>query len=836
MQAKEDLRPLAMIVEQVWGRPKHKYFYTRAYFNWTNMVRMIDPRQEGFDEAKSKELDSKISETQITSFRLLREWWDGQIQEEKLSQDIAANILTAAKAALIADVDLRRYPAEIGETFRRIAKNEILAYNHPLEESSYHEALFNLWNAEFLISEGIEYIDLDVNLQTIRQWASIAACNQRVAWLSFEDILAGSLSFLPSEDQSIRKFLPPTPTSLAICPWLGLKNERATQKGFDGLPHYLWDVKLKRTVEVSSLTASGKRPRYIAVSHTWGRWRLRDEPAADVVGVPWKVPLNSRFDVRTMGQTLDSKIPGAEYIWIDIYCIPQETKDAEQIRIQASEIARQAEIFSNASDALIWFNDVKSWKGLEIAILWFAAIFIRQSRSRSSAGTPAIDRWIELFEQQANDNPTGFFEDYQYAGEPSLMLATLSGWFSSLWTLQEACLCPHILLAAQDWQLLAVGPKNLILTLDNLVAVVAGFRLHQEHLRTAMATTGELTRLFRNHEKLGLENIKHGLQDLLKRMNFLIPQEANRVPDMPRAAAELCFVLEQTELIQMLNFEPLTILSLANRRYCEHSRSQAIMSAIGTTKWFNQHIAEHGGGPAEENLMLGTFDFEFVKEIRHQLGVEFFKSIGSGFGVCPAEVFKRDTEQKLIEIKPIGSMLPFSSSKSRPKTQTQTNPLPHSKSHPSALEWGVLQDGTVEITSAAVFTSFIPDLAENQIPHTHLSQLTAKILIHSCEKGLIPKDASLSTFLGEYSPQSNIYAVILTHGNFSRHWTGLILQEIVAAEDYTFAETKGLFSSLQGDITSAKFLVRVGTWTLWDWKSTTEADLPPVSDVNWRVL
>lgn len=57
-----DLRPLAAVAEQVWGKPEYEQYYTRAYFNWVHMVQMVDPRQGKFDEAKCEELVSTMSE------------------------------------------------------------------------------------------------------------------------------------------------------------------------------------------------------------------------------------------------------------------------------------------------------------------------------------------------------------------------------------------------------------------------------------------------------------------------------------------------------------------------------------------------------------------------------------------------------------------------------------------------------------------------------------------------------------------------------------------------------------------------------------------------------
>jgi hypothetical protein len=637
--AKEDLRPLATVVEQVWGKPEHEQYYTRAYFNWVHMLYMVDPRQGKFDEAKCEELVSKMSETQITSLQLLRQWWDGEIQEKELSDEIGGNILSSAMAPLMTKMDLADAPVGLAEAANSIVEGESLAFNPKFEESSYHEALFQLWSAEFLIRDGL----YDFGLQATREWAAIAACNQRVAWLSFKDVLAGSKALMPSEAQGQRKLIPPMRTSLTVCPWLGLKDKKASQKGLEGLPHYLWDVKHKRTVEVSTLISDDQRPEYIAVSHTWGRWRLRTKPAVAVHGVPWKVPLNSRFDVETMGQTLDSKIPYAEYIWIDVYCIPQETEDAELIRIRDSEIARQGEIFSNAKSAIVWFNDVTSWKGLETAVLWFAATFLKQSRSRSEAGTAILEPWAQLFEKEADKNPSGLFEEYEYSGKESLKSATPSGWFTSLWTLQEACLCPHILLAQRDWRLFAVGPKNLILTLDNLVAIVVGFQLHQENMQRAEFSVEEFEP-FQNVRKIvidAVDGLDSRVQELVDRSEPIPGREAFLLPHMPRAASELLYVFADTELTQMLDISPLKILVLANQRYCKHSRAQAIMSVLGATKWFSRCREEHGSRPSEDNLVLGTFPVEFVREVKTQLGVEFFSFSGSGFEVCLKEVFKK---------------------------------------------------------------------------------------------------------------------------------------------------------------------------------------------------
>ena len=142
------------------------------------------------------------------------------------------------------------------------------------------------------------------------------------------------------------------------------------------------------------------------------------------------------------------------------------------------------------------------------------------------------------------------------------------------------------------------------------------------------------------------------------------------------------------------------------------------MSVLGATKWFDRYLVEHGRGPSESNLVLGMFPLEFIKEVKSQLGVKFFTSIGSGSEVCPKGVFEMDAEQNPVKVRTIGSMLPFSSSKFQPK---RTLPNAFSKffeSHPSALGWELLQDGSVKIIAAAILAS-LGQIWQKNKHHTH---------------------------------------------------------------------------------------------------------------------
>lgn len=829
--ATDKVEPLATVVEKVWGIPEHHQLYTRAYFNWVHVLYIVDPRQGKFDQSKFDQLYASMSEAQTTSLQLLREWWDGAIQDKKLSLNITKNILSTAMAPLMDDVDLAGADSRLKEHFNRIARDECLSFDPEVEESSYHEALFLLWKGEFCVRQNLR----DDNLRSARRWASIAACNQRIAWSAFEDVLAGSPSLSLSAAQPQRNLTFSTRATLSVCPWLELKDKKAKIGPTEGLPHYLWDIKGQRTIEVSTLTGEGARPRYLTISHTWGRWRCETEPPVAINGVLWPVPLNSRFDVRELPNILrDKACFTTPYVWIDLFCIPQDPADSELLRIKDSEISRQGEIFSNAGGAVIWFNDVADWSGLETAVLWFAATFLKQSKSRSKGGTSALDPWVQRLEDEAKKRATGFFEEYEYKDWKSLNSATPAGWFSSLWTLQEACLRPDLLLVDRNWRLFTVGPKNLVLTLDNLIALIAGHELHNEEMRAAELTVQEMVDI--PPEGLVLGNPDARLQEFLRKTDTLPAAEALKVSELPRAAAELRSILHTFEMTQMLDTRPLTILALANQRYCEHSRAQAIMSVLGMTKWYDLYLEKHGTAPPENDLVLGVFPFEFIKEVKDRLGVQFFRSSASRCEVCPGEIFQPRKDGATTKIRPIGSMLPFSLAGSQSKAINTSVYTETAKGHPSVVTWNVLQDGTVQITQAVIFSSFRPDFPDFQIPQTRLSPLQARVLAHSCEEGLLSKDVVLSDFLREYSPRFNVYAVLLSHGPWSRAFSGILLQEIVVPQGYNHPHVQERLSAIRGYAAPTKVLVRVGTWILWDVQSASEDDIPPVRDVDWRVL
>ncbi|KAM3556211.1 hypothetical protein MY1884_005184 [Beauveria asiatica] len=146
------------------------------------------------------------------------------------------------------------------------------------------------------------------------------------------------------------------------------------------LPHYLWDVERSETRPVEDIYKStGKRPNYVAISHTWGRWKMKGQ-LEHLSGVPWAIPKNTRFDVGKLPQILKENFP-QKYIWIDLLTIPQGSEEKER---KDEEIRKQTSIFHNANVAVAWLNDVEHWDGLASTVRFLCFYLLKGSASGES--------------------------------------------------------------------------------------------------------------------------------------------------------------------------------------------------------------------------------------------------------------------------------------------------------------------------------------------------------------------------------------------------------------------------------------------------------------------
>lgn len=426
----------------------------------------------------------------------------------------------------------------------------------PRPRTSYHVVLSQLLFSEFAPYNREKRSAILITIALLRKEAAIWAASHRTSLNWYSAASSSSQRECNADEDDHRDTEPfttaPVGACVNPCPWL--ENDPAAA----GLPYFLWDAEQFRTVKVEELDSI--QP-YIALSHTWGRWQRRDpetdEPIlASVKGVPWLVPENDRFDVRRLPELL-LQLRGARYVWIDLFCIPQDRSS-----LARREIAKQAAIFRNSSEAIAWLNDVSGWTNLESALQWMLAQYINRKANDTffSAQMP----------QRPNapaSHPIEFFNKLPNT-QDALEDDILNPWFTSLWTLQEFCLRPDM--HFYDRNFLPLCPQAG-LTPVSLADIAALFWC----LDAETAGSALVEQLFSLLARLGL--------------------------------------------LKLFGLTPAIILRLGNLRYCRRRRAEAIMSAVGATEWFSR-------GENSESLVLGLYPLSFIEELRSKRGSGLFFS------------------------------------------------------------------------------------------------------------------------------------------------------------------------------------------------------------------
>ncbi|KAH7010523.1 hypothetical protein EDB80DRAFT_715001 [Ilyonectria destructans] len=431
-------------------------------------------------------------------------------------------------------------------------------------------------------------------------------------------------------------------TTLEPCWWLRLESIDSLKR-----PFYLWDRHARQTMETELL--GGSCPPYYCISHTWGRWRTG---AVRLPGIPWPVPENTRFNVSEMAEVFSRLDWPVNYVWFDLFCIPQE-----KCLRQAQEIAKQADIFHQAEVTIVWLNDVMGWKVMENAVLWLGLNFLRNM----NPGDLTLRKCHEEFTRTLNDassrmtlengllNPwcpvemesTVPTEGDSYANDPG------PKWFSSLWTLQEAYLCPSALLADRDFNCLSISSGGILVTLDNIAALAYS---------RASDVDGE--------------------------------------EDLPTMVRVLMFTIKRWELADLSDQSRTSILIAAESRVATGSRAEAIMSALGFTSWYKAYWQKHQELTSQQDLVLGLYPAEFLHEAHSHMGGTFW-------------LHRRAPPNTLEDVEagnPIGSLLPVShNGRLWQVTQSDSGVFKYlDYSGGMTSHWYLRPDGTVLVTRAAI--------------------------------------------------------------------------------------------------------------------------------------
>ena len=476
-------------------------------------------------EGLETSLFGSLSVAEINSFRILLEWWEGETQKSPPSEEARKQLQAFSS---IDDIEIGERPPFLIYSTEDVAGNDIEPHENIKSArhvgSNYNEQLFVLFQQEFCGYNGAETPSTSwLQMHAQRQaCAELAACQRMAHSLCCSDISEnlvggegdGGDNSLNSE--KLRKQMSNhISASIHPCPWLGPRKTDDTQ-----LPRYLWNVASKRTVLVKELA---EHPQYVTISHTWGRWRedSKVKPPIPVPGVDWKIPQNKRFRVENLPDDLKKLPLSCPYVWLDLLCIPQDNREEAQ-----EEIARQAAIFTGAASSIVWLNEIESWETTENVIRWFAYQYLKLANPETCdlEGTVMNER-IEKAAKASN----GRMEFLDTAD-------SCPGWFTSLWTLQEACLRPDMYICNKSWT---------FLTLNSVVPV----------LFDAMIAISRVV--------LGFFN--------------------KRLQGVPRGSIDLFSVLMMTGMNSLLVMSQQQVLVLGDQRECTGRRAEAIMSVLGTT-------------------------------------------------------------------------------------------------------------------------------------------------------------------------------------------------------------------------------------------------------------
>ena len=725
--------------------------------------------------------ESKLSTVQAKSWNLLRDWWNGEYSDNSWRYDIG----------------LWKERTEIGAKtpqFSAIGDPKDALYHWCLSVLFFFEMVgFIYYNPrKEMMPYGApeEAIDLEqrklAKLSTIRLRSAQHAVAQRLGWSALRHTQSNDVATGQMLDLRNAHTLGST---MHPCPWLDLVEARP------GLPFYLYDSVEKRTVLSSALPTLVE---YTCVSHTWGRFRLKDEqgnrlPSVRIRGVPeWPVPTNSLFDVHTMSRNFEEcreTLGLGRYYWFDLFCIPQEQNDeneilrdrpdseiAIQIKIlrdrRDKEIARQGEIFRNAKFCVIWLNDGARgedsqrpirWDGVRRAIDYLGLEYLKRTghpvpqtaldQARASSDN---DDSIDVVDRQSAQC---IWDDRYQPGD----IKPGPRWMSSLWTLQEVVLRPDSLLATKDWKILSERDHRPI-TFDDVVSLA----------RVVYA----------------------------------------KVSHLPLGARMLVGVFLDVHLAELT---PVRLLFLCHQRKTSAGpRADAIMSVLGCTDWWNSY-KPMARRVTSQDLVLGKFPLPFIQEVVKKLGPKFFF-----FSIKGRDSY-RDPLQTSLAREAVGSMLPFVAGNWRDSVISAPDDVFSKEASISA--WALQANGTVRISRAAFFNP----QAVSEFPATYHSNLkyTDKTKLHLM-MGEKPSDPRKSPHKVER------FAVYLQSNGSIR--TGIVLEGLKMKASLTGDKEGGGGIAIKSDT----ILIKTAIFFLFP-KTVAggrkeAAPIPTESTVDWLVL
>jgi hypothetical protein len=599
-------------------------------------------------------LETGLFEEHKLSFRLLYDWWTAQYQDPAFSISARCRELTHA------DIDLGGRPGtveavEIEQFIFRHLHLEQQSMAEPFlppvaEHGQYHTSMLELFELELGFDSCYDPLNetsemVDGRRVGRRDGAKDAYC-QSVGWSIFGRYLVdGRVSkpcvTQPGEVGANQKSHLEKPLNAFLARGPILSPCPWIKEGTDEFKNMPYYLWDVQQGRTIKTAELTVQPEYVAISHTWGRWPT--SYPIPVEGVPWKVPQNTRFRVDDVAHILSQVPGGLGYIWFDLVCIPQDGSD-----IGAREIARQAKIFRGAKYAIAWLNTIENLDGLFSGMAWKAlhslTFSINADKERQTAAIRSA--WVMF-----SEHGSGLY--LPRPDDRDFRKWSLNPWFTSLWTLQEICLRPDMWICVKDWSYLS-SDGIIPITMGGFVAIT--------------------------------------------KTDSAVVESQNDI-----AQQELIHWKFETGLEALLDLDPISIISLGDRRECLGRRAEAIMSVLGATEWYEgilrrkATLKEKIGEEMEKNLVFGKYPVEFVNELVLKMPGAFFAAFAKDEWFIDSE-----THSPLKK----GSMLPFSKVQSVYHDSSPYRFLGYAAQPIASItSWFVQKDGTVRIPRATIISS-----------------------------------------------------------------------------------------------------------------------------------
>lgn len=387
------------------------------------------------------------------------------------------------------------------------------------------------------------------------------------------------------------------------------------------------------------------------------------------------------FDVSSLPQVFTNLEWPARFIWFDLFCIPQKGHSQRM----ATEIGKQAEIFQQAENMVIWHNNGLGWECMEKLVAWLGLNYLRRTETNDMRlQRPFVDLTDDMNEQESRDAAHAEDGYVDVWNKHTMVKLTTFGdrweghtdgdkgpmWYSSLWTLQEAYLCPGALLADRNWKFLGVGPghSRMLVTLDNIASLASG-------------PPGDLDRV----------------------------HEARPAVQRPSMVSTFKRTMMKWQLADIAMQNPCLLLLAAESRGATGPRVEAIMAAMGCTAWW---LEANRDERHSEGLVLSMYPVEFLREAQHRLGGVFW-------------LYRRgppDTMRDVEAGEPVGSLLPLATNPRAWQFVRDPIDVVDDLSQGALTEdWEIQSKNTVIVTEAVVLSDKHDLVSDVDVPFTIFS-------------------------------------------------------------------------------------------------------------------